>query len=574
MPVQQRSITSTRHLQIDNTENKSVRQEATETKELDEDDTPWFLDEEPPQHPPSQHQQALPAVPEGSPPVLEPMLKYVYEDMGLDDLALFDLRELDPHAALGPNLIMLFGTARSEKHLHVSAGRFVRWIRKNHKFSAKADGLIGAGELRTKLRRLRKKAKLMGTNATIVPRGDNGISTGWICVSFNTDDGVTNTDAAFDDTGRMSGFNAEAAGTTIVIQCLTEERRKELDLETLWHGMMKRSIRDGRQLRGEAPLEANELETEVSAKLQMPESFNKSTRQWQALEEASQKRYFSTSARRLNTETAKEAETTHLNIDSVATHVQDLQASGASLEADDVVNLIRHIFQAGPHGPETAAARVKLVDQLLLTAEERGIALLSGDILITLVESMVTSPAYGAELQRSQANIEFLLTERRIPPSNDQVRRLMVAYARRQDWDRFWDAFRMPPRFKQARSRDLYELAYATVAATGDAKLCTEALRWLYLEMGREEPPVLPTGSLYDTLKACILVADPAAEQLLHSPPPRESLGTIEQRQLKHREFVTMLGDVERIHKELLMEEARLERQQALDAEARSRLQQ
>ncbi len=542
---------------------------------------PWFLEEEPPQHPPSQHQQTLPVAPEGAPPVVEPMMKYIFEDMGLDDLALFDLRELDPHAALGPNLIMVFGTARSEKHLHVSAGRFVRWIRKNHQFEAKADGLIGAGELRTKLRRLRKKAKLMGTNANIIPRGDNGISTGWICVSFNTDDGVSNADANFDATGRMAGFDAGAAGTTIVVQCLTEARRQELDLEALWETMLKKSFRDSRQIHGQAALSAEELQDQVASRLQLPEGHNKTARQWQAMEDASQKRYFSTSARRLTTEaTTEEPQATHLNLDSVATHVRDFQASGAPMEAQDLVQLIRHVFQAGPDGPDTAAERLQLVDQLLLAGEERGIALLSGDILITLIESLVASPAYGPALQRAQANIEFLLTERRIAPSSDQVRRLMVAYAARRDWDRFWDAFRVPARFRQARSPALYELAYATVAATRDAALCTEALRWLYLEMGREEPPVRPTstpggggggGGVYEALRACILVADPAAEELLHRPPPDSTMTTLEARNLQHREFVTMLRDVERIRAEMRTEEARLERQQALEAEIRSR---
>lgn len=570
--TQHRNLSTTRRLRVEENTNKSVENEPIETKPSEEEDTPWFLDEAPPEHLPSQHQQTLPVAPEGAPPVVDPMMKYIFEDMGLDDLALFDLRELDPHAALGPNLIMVFGTARSEKHLHVSAGRFVRWIRKNHQFEAKADGLIGAGELRTKLRRLRKKAKLMGTNANIIPRGDNGISTGWICVSFNTDDGVSDADANFDSSGRIAGFDSGAAGTTIVVQCMTEARRQELDLETLWEGMLKRSIRDNRPIEGKPPLSADELAEQVASRLQLPEGHNKAAKQWQAMEDASQKRYFSTSARRLTTEsTADDSQTTHLNLDSVATHVHDLQASGAPMEAEDLVNLIRHIFQAGPHGPDTATERVKLVDQLLLTGEERGIALLSGDILITLIESMVTSPAYGPALQRAQANIEFLLTERRIPPSNDQVCRLMAAYAQRQDWERFWDAFRMPPRFQQARSRALYELAYATVAATGDARLCTEALRWLYQEMGREDPPVLPTGTLYDTLRACILTAEPAAEELLHRPPAASEMSTLEERRLKHNEFVTILRDVERINKDLMMESARQERQEALDAEVRSR---
>src|SRR5690606_2413854 len=107
----------------------------------------------------------LPTIPPGSPDILEPVVKYVYEEMGLDDLDLLDLRDFDPPPALGQNLIMLFGTARSERHLHVASGRLVRWLRYNYKLEADADGLIGPGELKTKLRRLRRKAKLLGSNA-------------------------------------------------------------------------------------------------------------------------------------------------------------------------------------------------------------------------------------------------------------------------------------------------------------------------------------------------------------------------------------------------------------------------
>ncbi|EGX88754.1 hypothetical protein CCM_08800 [Cordyceps militaris CM01] len=575
--VQQRNLaTTTRQLRVDEKLHHTVDEPLNDTNQCHEEDTPWFLDEELPEPPASHHQQTLPVAPEDAPAVVEPMMKYIFEDMGLDDLALFDLRELDPHAALGPNLIMVFGTARSEKHLHVSAGRLVRWLRKHHDCEAKADGLIGAGELRTKLRRLRKKAMLMGTNANIVPRGDNGISTGWICVSFGIDDDgaghVRTADAHFDATGRLAGFDAGAAGTTIVVQCMTEASRQELDLEALWEGMLKRSIRDGRVVHGQPPLSPDALQEQVAARLQLPEGYNQSAKQWQAMADASQKRYFSTSARRRTAEsTPSESQTTILHLDAVAAHVRDFQASGAPMDAADLVRLIQHVFRAGPDGPETAAERIQLVDQLLLAGEERGIALLSGDILITLIEALVSSPAYGPALQRAQANMEFLLAERRIAPTGEQSRRLMAAYAARHDWERFWDAFRAPARFQQPRGAELYALAYAAVAATRDAALCTDALRWLYMEMGREAPPVVPAGAVYDALRACILVADPAAEELLHHPPPEEDMTTLETRSLKHREFVVMLRDVERVRKELRTEEARQERQQALDSEIRSR---
>ncbi|KAJ3525807.1 hypothetical protein NM208_g11481 [Fusarium decemcellulare] len=233
------------------------------------DDVPWFLEVEPPRHPESQHAVELPKIPEDAPEVLGPMVKYIFEDMGLDEISLLDLRDLDPPAALGPNLIMLFGTARSERHLHVSSGRFVRWLRKNHSIDARADGLIGPGELRTKLRRLRKKAKLMGTNTAIIPGGDNGISTGWVCVHFSSSGDNINEAASFDDSGRFSGFGAPQTGTTVVIQCMTEARRGELDLETLWKGVLKKNLRENKKARGETFATPEELDQLLASKAQL-----------------------------------------------------------------------------------------------------------------------------------------------------------------------------------------------------------------------------------------------------------------------------------------------------------------
>src|SRR5687767_13532691 len=60
-----------------------------ETQDIEKDSgTPWFLEVEAPRHPASQHAVTLPKAPENAPELLEPLIKYVYEDMGLDELAL------------------------------------------------------------------------------------------------------------------------------------------------------------------------------------------------------------------------------------------------------------------------------------------------------------------------------------------------------------------------------------------------------------------------------------------------------------------------------------------------------
>jgi len=205
----------------------------------DKAEQPWYLDVEPPIHPTLIHEAPqLPDIPEGSPGLTEPLVKYVSEDLGLDGLSLLDLREMDPPPALGPDLIMLFGTARSERHLHVSADRLVRWLR-GRGISAQADGLLGRNELKTKLRRQARKAKLLGSTGVMLG-GDDGISTGWICVNLGTIGSSDQEVQLVDESGTSMGFGVPQTGSTIVVQIMTEARREELDLERLWAGKLRR----------------------------------------------------------------------------------------------------------------------------------------------------------------------------------------------------------------------------------------------------------------------------------------------------------------------------------------------
>jgi hypothetical protein len=90
-------------------------------------------------------------------------------------------------------------------------------------------------------------------------------------------------------------------------------------------------------------------------------------------------------------------------------------------------------------------------------------------------------------------------------------------------------------------------------------------LRWVYPEMTAEETPVLLRGAVYESLKACILTADPAAEQLLHHPPALDSLDLISQRKLQNREFVKMLREVEDVHAGLRRDAAQRETASAVE---------
>ncbi|KAI0537640.1 hypothetical protein GGR58DRAFT_470691 [Xylaria digitata] len=217
-----------------NTEAEAAANESKSTN------VPWYLQVDPPTLIAPLEPPPLPEIPPDSPPLITSLLEYASEEMGLDALSLLDLRKLDPPPALGPSLFMLFGTARSERHLNVSASRLVRWLRAKHRVHADADGLLGPNERKTKLRRKARRAKLLGTMGT--DDADDGIRTGWICVNLGTIDRSSAESTVVAEDGRVSGFGVSHAGSTIVFQIMTEGRRAEMGLETLWTQALDRSL--------------------------------------------------------------------------------------------------------------------------------------------------------------------------------------------------------------------------------------------------------------------------------------------------------------------------------------------
>ncbi|KAH0834500.1 hypothetical protein AYO21_08388 [Fonsecaea monophora] len=247
---------------------------------------PWYLQIEDPTPPapisPLLALQEIPPLPHDPPAILSPVLTHLSTQIGLDNLTLLDLRRLDPPPALGSNLLMIIGTARSVKHLNVSADRFCRWVRKEYKLRPYADGLLGRNELKLKLRRKARKMKLAQSvgNTVAMKDADDGITTGWICVNMGAiDDAVMpelqededgdqmRTDAAEGDEQRVSpaspvapimtrkmqetlaedeedeyqnpgddyvGFGSRSDSPRIVVQMFTEDKRVEMDLEGLW----------------------------------------------------------------------------------------------------------------------------------------------------------------------------------------------------------------------------------------------------------------------------------------------------------------------------------------------------
>lgn len=212
---------------------------------------PWYLQVKPPQQilSPLSDRQHLPDLPSDAPPLLQPMLEHISINLGLDDLSLLDLRRLDPPPALGANLLMIVSTARSEKHLHVSADRFCRWLRTEHKLTPYADGLLGRGELKLKMRRKARRARIISrVGSPEQGAADDGLRTGWVCVNIGTIEDAT---TASDENPAIEGyvgFGTQSGGTRVVIQMLTEEKREELELERLWSQALARHDRKKKRI--------------------------------------------------------------------------------------------------------------------------------------------------------------------------------------------------------------------------------------------------------------------------------------------------------------------------------------
>ncbi|MCJ1477676.1 ATPase synthesis protein 25 mitochondrial [Lambiella insularis] len=230
---------------------------------------PWYLQVSPPtiNTNPFSERQRLPELPVDPPPLLQPILEHLSIEVGLDDLMLLDIRKLDPPPALGANLLMILGTARSEKHLHVSADRFSGWLRTVHKLSPFADGLLGRNELKLKMRRKSRRAKLLGSvGSTETKNADDGIRTGWVCVNIGSIESRGEVSLQADEPPEgFVGFGGQSDGVKLVVQMLTEEKREELDLETLWGGFLARQQRKQAKEAEKQIQEAEEHEVGLSS---------------------------------------------------------------------------------------------------------------------------------------------------------------------------------------------------------------------------------------------------------------------------------------------------------------------
>ncbi|OTA63662.1 hypothetical protein K449DRAFT_381393 [Hypoxylon sp. EC38] len=589
---------------------------------------PWYLQVEPPRHVASIEPPPLPEVPSDSPEIIGSLLEYVSEDLGLDELSLLDLRELDPPAALGPNLFMLFGTARSERHLNVSAGRLLRWLRAKHHVWAHADGLLGPNERKTKLRRKAKRAKLLGG----VEDTDDGIKTGWICVNLGTIGHTKEESTVVMDDGRVAGFGVSQNGSTVVVQIMTESRRAEMGLEALWEKALGEPV-DG-TVKSEAqnldnlhPLEKAIISNSHPAAAPRNSHFNNTFRRTPF----EQTRFYSTRLETISEapETnplflvrSKEALERTLKVDIhqryrllelIRDHLDERSTAFAETAPDTLVkqqsltplsrlsklacqNLPPHQTWDFRLAVQYKACEIgtishieafhdvrQLVDEMILygieatrdqylqlltciynadvptfreqtdlalrllnTVQQRGQPVLANDIIVTIIEA-ATRRASRQDRRTYLGligRLEDILAQTGLSCMDESlIMRLMSAYARMRNWQGFWNAWRIPPRYLRPRSPAMYAHVYKLATATNSQSICTLVIRRCFQEMLTENPPVAPNGVVLKALLECIDIADPRAKEIAQSLS-----GVTTNSKRAKREFVKLVRDIQLIN--------------------------
>jgi hypothetical protein len=195
----------------------------------------------------------------------------------------------------------------------------------------------------------------------------------------------------------------------------------------------------------------------------------------------------------------------------------------------------------GDIGQEQSELAMKVLD----TMHERGMDVLSNKVIVSMLDALVRSGAQGPEVDRVKGHLDRILHD----PELDQKRpymgetllmKLLHAYASVSDWTKFWQAWRIPPRYNQPRSEALYFYMWQRIAQTQDKAMCMRAIRYHFHEMLNESPPLAAEGRIREAIMACVRYADPDAMNIAMDP----SRDAMVVKNEHGREFVRILADM------------------------------
>lgn len=190
-------------------EPKKLENDENSDESTSQSSLPWYLRDDAASPLAETAQIDIPQVPESAPLTVSDFIDVLAKEYGLDNLALFDLTQLDDDHDFStenqPARYILIGSGKSEKHIMKAASQLRLHIKHNHDHLPTIEGMVTGGTSpRARRRMLRRSRK--GPLATDNDYGRAPNS--WVMC----------------DTG-IDG---------IQVHMLTPDRRHELNLESLW----------------------------------------------------------------------------------------------------------------------------------------------------------------------------------------------------------------------------------------------------------------------------------------------------------------------------------------------------
>lgn len=282
---------------------------------------------------------------------------------------------------------------------------------------------------------------------------------------------------------------------------MTESRRAELNLEGLWMDSLERNQRQRQTFSSAPPKDDRTRHTSRPGAALSPTS--------QPLAGHTQKRSY-VSVRIKPNETDEEMAHEFLSpLRPVRQEMLKLRSSADPAEGLD--SLLARVFSRDVP-EEYAHEQINLAEELLRIRWRHDPELITQGRLISLICAIAGCASKSPLLERAQTNLETLVTIKHYPcPAEADLIRLLEAYSIQGNWDRFWETWRLPPRFGVARSENLFANMFEFIAATRNATACMTAVRRCIPEMQFEAPAVLPTDRIYDAAIQCLSIADPDA---------------------------------------------------------------
>lgn len=173
------------------------------------EEIPWYMKPEasPKLNSPLNTISQIPDLPPNSPPALKPIMQFISEELGMQDLALVDLKSSKASKNEGVSDIgdyMILSTGKSPKHIIKASSQLNFFIKNKYHRLAVTEGILRTGIIARYNRRLQRKGK----KAPSYAQNDYGASPNtWVMTDCC--DGI-------------------------VVHFLTKERRTDLNLEELW----------------------------------------------------------------------------------------------------------------------------------------------------------------------------------------------------------------------------------------------------------------------------------------------------------------------------------------------------